>query len=599
MKKLLFSLSALALLASCGGTSPAASSSSPAASSGAASSSEVSSQKEAVDMTKGVYNAVIQKYELLIKFYENNVYYMHNENLAFKGIYEIREEAITYAYTNPDGSIADTKANPDVAKWITGTKAIYFYQADGVTPIDYAINTTEKGEHNPDVVLAGEGYAAGTPSNALAYDEENDKIMSLHGVNFSRTITHVANREWTEANERDIIQAKYMPTAIPEGAPAGAVESDYYLTLSQKGYQTNIPALNDLDIAAGKFVLDDDGVYNLTDTISGATATLVTADGGATVTVGETEVGLVVWAEVGAYAALLQGDKGGELRLNEDGTVELNGSISITGNYQVNASGELEMTLDENPYSATYESGTIDLEAETITVVISLVAGGNTMTMTFTGPITGELYVVGAKELLVVNSDRAVYADNYLVLTFFDNCELTISMGGVDFVTGNFAYDATTHRVSFTNVDNGTLTFALGQTCTVTWSEGELRGTPQEDFVFSFEGAKLAELEKAKVPSLAKFVGDFNGNEVIFNFLTDNSLDFTVGGRQLATAKWAFDISSGSPAFEFTEASAGEFSFAFVSQTEGKFNWYGDPGAGMSMNISATFALSELAVFML
>ncbi len=141
-----------------------------------------------VDMTQGVYNCVMGSYDLLIKFYSDTEYYLQNETTGYRGKYEIKDEEITFSKSQEDGSDYNTAEHGDKAGWVTGNKVIYFYQEDGVTPIDCDLNSNEASAHDATTVVKGICYAYGTKPHTLAYNTETDKIQSFKGNYGSRTL---------------------------------------------------------------------------------------------------------------------------------------------------------------------------------------------------------------------------------------------------------------------------------------------------------------------------------------------------------------------------------------------------------------------------
>ena len=387
-------------------------------------------EPETVDMTEGVYNCIQGgKYELLIKFYNDHECYFQSETTGYHAIYKIEEMQVTYAKTQDGGAVIDTDTYGDEAKWLTGNKVIAFYEADGTTPISYVMHKTETGSHNANYVPAGIGYAYGTPDHVLAYDEESDKIMSFRGEYGSRTLSHTI-KNFTVNDEKAIEQAKFMVKTLPDGAEAeGKTVSDYFLTLSQKGYETNIPALEALGLSIGKFV-QNGKVYNLTDTISGATATLTVTDTGATIKSGDTTLELVTWAEQNKPSAILTTSikpsaAGGAtvnivVSLYEDGKVVVSNSLSptkYTGTYIVEEDNSLTFNMDTPAQGSAPEFADVVYNKDTKVITGSFTLMGATGTLT--GTASGELKI-GTKTVVTITG-KIAYGYAEISIALFDN----------------------------------------------------------------------------------------------------------------------------------------------------------------------------------
>lgn len=571
---------------------------------------------EEVDMTEGVYNCLMGTYDLLIKFYDEDTYYLQTETTGYRGKYEIKDGQITYARTQADGTTYNTADHGAEAKWITGNKIIYFYQEDGVTPIDHDMNAREPEAHNDSVVIEGQCYAYGTPQNVLAYDEENDQIMSFRGVYGSRTLSHTTLRNFDINDEKAIEQAKFMVKELPEDAADGAVESDYFLTLSQKGYQTNIPALSAMGIDEGKFTQDGD-TYILTDTISASTATLTVTESGATVTSGDKSVELVVWEDVTPFAAEIVGDAlGGKItariRLNEDGTLTIYGSDkNYAGKYMASEDGTITVSDIDDDCPVAIDSISFAEVDGVVTVTAKLtvstgVAAFPSATVDASGTVTGALFGLGARALLTASSAESVFGDMKADLTFYSDCTMTISIGGQTKVTSFWTLDINTKNISFRKTSSGTLKFTLGMPATVTWT-GKFDASEATDstYTFSFEATQIGSLVGAEAEKkhavTATLENDTLQNPVMtLSFLADGTLTITTPGLDTPiTAEWSLSMAGGMPSVTIENCNNGTIEVGWGENSTYEFKWTGKI-ATYPIDVSVTFSMpsAELANLM-
>lgn len=567
------------LLAACGGEpkdSESSGQSTGESSSGTESSGENAETPggQTVDMTEGVYNAVMGSYELLIKFYDDSTYYLQNETAGFRGKYEIKEEEITFSKSQPDGTDYNSAEHPAEAEWITGNQVIYFYQEDGVTPIDVALNTCEQDAHDANTIVRGVCYAYGTQPNALAYNAETDQIQSMAGNYGSRTLSHTALRNFSINDEKAIEQAKFMVKGLPENAEAGMIESDYYLTLSQKGYETNIPVLEQWGITNGKFVQDGQ-TYSLTDTISGASAELTVTDEGATVTGNGETVELVVWGDVQPYAVEIVGSAMGgkiqaKVRFNEDGTLIIYGSSrNYGGTYAANVDGTITVADVDAESPVTMENVSFSEDGDHVVVTAALtIATGNeqmpTASADAVGEVTGSLYGLSGVVLLEAESEEKIFGDTGIKLEMKSDCTLTLSVGGQERVSGSWSLDMSGQvpSIAFKNVSSGELVFTLASPANITWT-GKLSDTETEDrtYTFAFEASELANLQGAQAAekySVVTTVQKLGGAEITLTFLGDGTLTVANPKMTIATGEWAVEMNGQVPAVVFSNLSGGE-----------------------------------------
>ncbi len=568
-----------------------------------------------VDMTQGIYFCKMGNYELIIKFYDDETYYFQNEQEGFRGKYEIKDESIMFSRSQEDGSDYNSEEHPNEAKWLSGNKVIYFYQEDGTTPVDYVMNASEQTAHS-DTVVKGTCYAYGTKPNTLAYNTETDQIQSFKGNYGSRTLSHVKERDFTINNEKPIEQAKYMVKNLPDGAEAGKVESDYFLLLSQKGYESNIPALEAWELTNGKFTTSDDTTYVLTDTISGATATLtVAADGKtATVTKGEDTVELVLWADVMPYAAevkgsALDGKVQVTVRFNEDGTLTIFGSTkNYSGNYKAAKDGTITVSDVDSDSPVTIDSAsfvTAD-DVTTLTAQLTIATGNSQMPTVFAeaeGSLTGKLFGLEAVTVLEAESKEAVFGDTVMKLEMKDDCTLVISVGGQPKVTSSWSLDMQTKQISFNKTSSGALAFTLASPANITWT-GKLSDTETEDrtYTFEFEATELGNLTTAKVGekyATTVQVAKLGNQDVTLTFMADGTLTVANPRMMIATGEWELTMDGGIPSLTFTNISSGTMTGTLASDYTVTWNGAITTQQGsVEVEIAFVFPSSDLANLM-
>lgn len=303
-----------------------------------------------VKMTDGVYNNMMDaSHEALIKLYEDGTAYLSGFTVSYKGWYEVKDEEITTAATADDGTIIDdvaVEAGRGEKEWLTFDTAIYFWADEEKTEPIVVNKSAESADALPS---SGVGYAYGTPENALAYDKDADMIYNYKFDQATRTLTHSSLRDFTEEDENAIEKYKFMlkdEADMPADAPADAVVSDYYITITQKGFEGNL--LGEDAVWNGKYTLEGN-VYTLNDTFSGGSVgtLIVNEDGTATYKNGDTTIELVAWeaaAPVGV-SDLLTVTKTENLGI--DVTFTLVFRSNCTASLSANVMGsEIEITTD-------------------------------------------------------------------------------------------------------------------------------------------------------------------------------------------------------------------------------------------------------------
>lgn len=303
-----------------------------------------------VKMTDGVYSNVMDaSHEALIKLYEDGTAYLAGFTVSYKGWYEVKEEGITTAAVADDGTIIDdaaAAAGKGEKEWLTFDTAIYFWADEEKTEPIVVNASAASADALPS---SGIGYAYGTPVNALAYDGETDRIYNYKFDQATRTLSHSSLREFTEEDENAIEKYKFMlenEADMPDDAPADAVVSDYYITITQKGFEGNL--LGEDAVWNGKYTLEGN-VYTLNDTFSGESVGTLTIheDGTATYKNGDTTIELVVWEEVASGEAvdLLSGTD--TVNLGIEVTFTLVFRSDCTASLSANVMGsEIEITTD-------------------------------------------------------------------------------------------------------------------------------------------------------------------------------------------------------------------------------------------------------------
>lgn len=572
--------------------------------------------KAVIDMTEGVYNMLMGNYDLLIKFYDSENYYFQNENSGFRGKYEIKDEEIEFLRTQEDGTEYNSVDHPSEAGWVKGNKVIYFYQEDGVTPVDYVMNKSEKDTHIADVTQKGICYAYGSKPHVLAYNEELDQIQSFAGNNGSRTLSHTKLRNFSTNDEKAIIQEKFMPLEIPESAGADQTLSDYFLILSQKGYETNIPELSNIGIDAGRFVKSDGSTYALTDTISESKATLITTSDGAVVTQKDKTVELKTWeetkvvTEVGELLSVTVTKNLGinvnfTLTFNTDNTAVL--SASLMGN-ELKMGTDWELNAPYVEFSNTSNGEftySIDGEGAHVTWSGDLSSNMKGQSITFDFP-TSDLAklqntIAKASSLLDVTSSINVGIAIDFNLSFMSDCTAVMSanvMGTEMKITTDWVLNAP--HIKFSNTSNGEFTYSIdGEGAHVTWTGDLSERMPNQSITFHFSTADLAKLMNAKpvISTKLEVATSINVGIAIEFTLKFNSnqkaiMSASVMGNNIEiTADWTL----GGPYITFGNSSMGEFTYS-IDGEGAHVTWTGDLSANMKgVSFTFTFPSSDLA----
>lgn len=565
-----------------------------------------------IDMTEGVYSQMMGTYELLIKFYANNVYYLQNETTGYRGKYEIKDEEITFSRTQADGTDYNTADHGAEARWETGNKVIYFYQEDGTTPIDYTLNSAEASAHDANTIVKGTCYAYGTKAHTLAYNTETDQIQSFKGAYGSRTLSHNKTSEFNVSKEKPIVQEKFMVKTLPDDVEAGKVESDYYLELTQKGCFTNIPALIALNINECVFEKTGENTYKLTDMATDTQATLTKTAAGASVTVGTTTVELVTWGDVTPYAVEVSGSAFGgkiqaKVRFNEDGTLIIYGTAkNYNGKYKATKDGTVTISDVDSDSPVTIDSASFNTVDDVTTLTANLIVKTGmenpaTASVEATGTVSGKLYGLEAVALLEIDSDIQVSGMN-LKLELKDNCTLTISVGGQSKVTAFWSLNATTRTISFKKASVGTFAYDWNSGAPkITWT-GRLSAQESEDvtYTFSFAAQDLGKLTTAKVEekySTKVAVSKLGNKELTLTFLADGTITVTNPDMPsaLATAEWTLTMNGQVPSITFESVSNGTMQGTLGSNY--KVNWTGTITMGqnsVSVEVDWEFPSSDL-----
>lgn len=536
-------------------------------------------------LKEGVYKQKMDKYEFVMKFYDDENVYFQNENTGFRCKYKIEQAPITYVACKDDGSNyahyekdKGTPDNPadkdaDKAKWITGNFIIAFYKDDLTTPIDYKMNSPETGEHLEEI-YPKLCYKYETPSHYLAYDPETDTIRSFAGNYGSRTLAHDKEKAFTVNDEKEIYEARYMVKTLPADAKPGETESDFHFSLSQKGYTSTIPALKALGIQAGDFVKTETG-YDFTDTVSSKTSKLVIteADGKTTYKIqqdGQDVLELVPYKLIKKFAVELTGKLNDRipvaLRLNEDGTVTKDEELQ--GKYKADKeTGEITFTAEQGSMITELAlTFTTDKATQKTTVsgTVKASAQGNEMTGALTGEVKGKLYGLEGAALLSLESKEDAEGGEKVKLEFKDNLTLALSIGGEQKASGYWRLDTSsqTPKMAFYGVSSGEFEFALAAKGNFKWT-GKLSSTDEngKEYNFEFETADLAKLMNASAVQKHKISAQLqhdklgnptldlvfynNGMVAIENVKNDGEKDVTT---VMATGTWKLVLpGAGSP----------------------------------------------------
>ena len=226
-------------------------------------------------LTDGYYSRSLSSTRtILIKFYEaddDGVTYFYAEAAtgeAYKGIYEVKSEELSFLAYDDDGIPYDE--DEDDYGWLTADTAIYFYEDDGTT--EFAVNNTNY-------------YADGTAENVLAlYDDclMHAKIEGAYSA--TRVLTHASEADFDTDDEVSIEKYKFMLAStddIPDGATFGDTVQDYTFVITQNSFKTNITSTDD-SYTEGSYSYADN-VYDLYDDLFEEDfGTLTITDSGAT-----------------------------------------------------------------------------------------------------------------------------------------------------------------------------------------------------------------------------------------------------------------------------------------------------------------------------
>ena len=467
-----------------------------------------------VKMTDGVYSNVMDAtHEALIKLYEDGTVYLAGFTVSYKGWYEVKNEEIKTAAVADDGTIIDdaaVEAGKGEKEWLTFDTAIYFWaDAEKTEPI--VVNkSAESAEALPS---SGVGYAYGTAENALAYDAETDRIYNYKFDQATRTLSHSSLREFTEEDENAIEKYKFMlknEADLPEDAAADATVSDYYITITQKGFEGNL--LGENNVWNGKYTIEGD-TYTLNDTFSGGSVGTLTihADGTATYRNEEKTIELVVWEKVTSSEVKDLLTVTTTKNLGIEVTFSLVFKSNCTAVLSANVMGSvIEITTDwvlESPqivFSNTSKgefSYAIDADGAHVTWKGDLSDRMTDQEVKFTFASSELAKLVDAKPsvpaeaLLSGDATVNVGIDVTLTLTFFSDHTLTVSgsmMGNNFEVTAKWELQAP--HINFSEVSLGEMTYSIdGAGMHVTW-KGTLGSAGEQSFVYNFPTSDLAKL---------------------------------------------------------------------------------------------------------
>lgn len=462
---------------------------------------------EEYEITDGVFLAQADAtHRILIKFYEDGSFYAEGmQGNAVKGVYEVKSESIQYRPSD------DALLPVEDADFVTGDTVVYFWEADGTTPIRMNRNDPDGAQKNL--------YPEGTPGNAVAYAD--DALQAVTFDHQTRTLTHSPLNPFSESDEKAIEQYRFMlknESDIPEGAEEDAAVQDYTMVLSQKGFETNILGSD----AVGKYTVEGN-VYTLTGTIpSGAYGTLTVSEDGksATYVNGDTTLELVAYAEetesavaemTGTVSREMQGqqveftftlsfyaDHSGEVVAAAYGNeisaatftwaMAENGMSVVVSEVSNGTLTDIKPTADYQNVEATW-SGDVNAAFTGIEVTLSAPASA----LSALKEVPDEASVL--KEL---TSSINVGIEVNFTLTFLSDGTASISaslMGNEFEVTADWVLSASgMPSVEFTNVSDGSVTFALADPVTFTW-KGTLGAAGEQEVVFSMPASELADLQ--------------------------------------------------------------------------------------------------------
>ena len=553
---------------------------------------------EEYELTDGVFLAQVDaSHRTLIKFYEDNTFYIEGmQGNALKGVYEVKEESITYR-----PSKENLEPDPE-SEHAQADTAIYLYEEDGTTPVKVNRNTD-----------GDEYYAVGTADNALAY--ANDTIYNVTYDGFTRSLAHSPLNPFSENDEKAIEQYRFMlknEEDIPEGAEEGAVVQDYYFILTQKDYTSWLTGI----ASTGGYEADGN-VYTLNDLITGAEYGTLTVneDGSASLETAEKTFELVPYADPAEIVFSLTGDAT-VMGMNATLTLDLldSGSYNISATIHLSAGdmngGVVETgsyTLSGGQYTFTSDSGsalTATTDGANVSVAYEGTINGSAVSTTFTGS------TVKVLKTLKTTQNVGIEVEFALIFTSDGRAALTASMMGssIEF-TADWVLDtsAGVPSVVFSNPSAGEFASGWGENSTVvfTWT-GKLSDNMPSDttLTFSMAATELADLQVTPAVTTMKELKTTRnvGIEVEFTltFTSDGRAALTasmMGSSIEFTADWVLDTSAGVPSVVFSNPSTGEFTSGWGENSTVVFTWTGKLSDNMPSDTTLTFSMpaSELA----
>ena len=245
---------------------------------------------EEYKVTDGVFNwSYDASHTMIVKLYEDGTFYAQGmDNTVVKGTYKEGTGAeVEYVDAGSDFVQNDpnpAEGDPTRDEWKTTTSYIDFFEADGVTP--YPMQDTVSELYS--------GYADDVPTNRITYADGK-----LHNVCIgiaTRTLSHNPLMDFSTEDELAIELERYMAAELPEDAANGATVRQYYIVVTQNGYQ---------HFEAGALV--SDGTYKAAETAEGTVYTL-------TDNLTEAEYGTLT-VKADKSGAILAFAEGGELEL--------------------------------------------------------------------------------------------------------------------------------------------------------------------------------------------------------------------------------------------------------------------------------------------